>query len=97
MEKNENKTQDPNTEGKKNTSDFLPDELMSEMMEEFLKKYSPSIETNACDFKTTDEIAEMFSSVIGIPQYFIIAKLKENGFRTTIIGSEFRWILKPVC
>lgn len=70
-------------------------ELVTQMMKEFVSKYRPSIEPEGCDLKSSWEIAEMFESIVYVPTDMIARLLMDLGYKTTLIGNEFRWMLRP--
>lgn len=70
--------------------------LIEHMMGVFSEKYKPSPDAAGCDLKSTWEIQEMFSEIISVPKATLATNLMDLGFKTTLIGNEFKWILRPI-
>jgi len=70
-------------------------ELIAQMMQNFTQKFIPANHAEGCDLKSTWELQEMFESVMPISSTTLSITLMELGFKTTLIGNEFKWMLRP--
>lgn len=71
------------------------DSLIDQMMASFTERYRPSESPEGCDLKSTWEIADMFDSIMPVANGIIALALMDKGFKTTLVGNEFRWMLRP--
>lgn len=76
--------------------ELLMKKLIDEMLIEFRNRYAPTSNPQGCELKTTTEITDMFGSVMQFNESLIAITLSQHGYRTKLIGAEFRWMLLPV-
>lgn len=84
------------TPKEKTATEIAYEKLFQEMVDEFRNNYQPSVFAEGCEFLSTEQIIEMWSSIAELREESINQFMVESGFTTKLIGNQFKWIVRPI-